>query len=217
MHPLHFQVERKILRTKPSSDFSLANVDMTLVCQAKGETTHIPLLLSSQLVFRPQQSFLIPIPGTFLQAWSFCLRCHFDFSASSASGIFNSLLQTFLEPLTFLPPSLLPPEVSGVEPFLLTRLPPHQPAPCRLMPHWPIAPFCNSFLPFLHLQTSLLVCLLYFPSFLPAFLSLFCPPPSSFLYPLADHEGLVIGFLFYVILSTQAISSTLKVLIMTSV
>lgn len=60
MHPLHFQVERKILRTKPSLDFSLANVDMTLVCQAKGETTHIPLLLSSQLVFRPQQSFLIP-------------------------------------------------------------------------------------------------------------------------------------------------------------
>lgn len=60
MHPLHFQVERKILRAKPSSDFSLANMDMTLVCQAKGETTHIPLLLSSQLVFRPQQSFLIP-------------------------------------------------------------------------------------------------------------------------------------------------------------
>lgn len=117
MHPLHFQVERKILRTKPSLDFSLANMDMTLVCQAKGETTHIPLLLSSQLVFRPQQSFLIPLPGTFLQAWSFCLRCHFDFSASSASGVFYSLLQTVVEPLTFLPPSLLPPKSQEWSPF----------------------------------------------------------------------------------------------------
>lgn len=109
MHPLHFQVERKILRTKPSLDFSLANVDMTLVCQAKGETTYIPLLLSSQLVFSTWQSFLIPLPGTFLHTWSFCLR-HFDFSASSASGVFYSLLQTSVEPLTFLPPSLLPPK-----------------------------------------------------------------------------------------------------------
>lgn len=57
----------------------------------------------------------------------------------------------------------------------------------------------------------------FLPFFLHSSLHSFPYLPLFSLYPLADHEGLVIGFLFYVILSTQAISSTVKILIMTYV
>lgn len=148
---------------KPSLNFSLAKNghDFALLCKV-----HSCNLPSWALGYHSPSSSLSQELS--IHAWSFCFCC-FDFSTSSASGVFNKLTPNFLWSwiLHLSPSHSFASSVSGVDPFLLMLLSPHQPELCRLRPCWLITSFCNSFFPLLHLKSLLLVCLIYFSSFLP--------------------------------------------------
>lgn len=182
---------KKILRMKPILDFSLANMDATLDHQWKGKASLIHSILLIFLVrlwvtpFLPQ-----PFPRNFaFMLDAFASTTHF--STSSASGLQQACptLCPISYPLTFLPPTLLPPKSQEWTLFFsLCFLPVHQSDLCRLVPYWLLTPFHNSFFLGLHLNANLLVLFLYFSSSLPFPLS-FPTPPSLFFskYPLADH------------------------------